>query len=379
MVVKNGFGVCPFRHIEMKGQTSCQHETGDVLKSPHCDSQGAATAGKCGRVKMESYTQVVEGTVVRPDGACLECTCCQAYSKASQEVIDRLLEKIAALQAELRGVKTGSYTPRGLQRRKADNRKAGGTTTSQNATGGCTCDCSDLSASGSEVTTPQNATSGCTVEQLQSMVEDLKADNERYRKANKDLNAKVNRIKAVPAADPKPPKPRGRPKGQKATINKKPKPDRTEIIDCHKCPHCGNPKLAGTFTHYTRVVTEVHTFTENVEYDTRRRYCCKCKKYVSSKPPKVSPYARICNVLSAAEVALGMNGLSSAKVAEFTKEYTGWNVSRSSVHRNKMRVAKTVSPEYDRIQKAVLQSVKMCNIRFLSVLDLYMMLHCMIK
>lgn len=62
---------------------------------------------------------------------------------------------------------------------------------------------------------------------LQATEAALAEDNNRYKKANKDLNAKANGIRtkeleSVPAADPQQPRRRGRPPGQKATVNRRP-------------------------------------------------------------------------------------------------------------------------------------------------------------
>ena len=73
------------------------------------------------------------------------------------------------------------------------------------------------------------------VGKLQAENAALAEDNNRYKEANKELNAKANGIKtkglkSVPAADPQAPKRRGRPSGQPATINRRP-----EKIDRYAC------------------------------------------------------------------------------------------------------------------------------------------------
>ena len=62
-------------------------------------------------------------------------------------------------------------------------------------------------------------------------------DNRRLVKANKKLNARNNKIKTVPDKDRVCTGRRGRPPGQKPTINTRPKRiDREEVVDIRKCP-----------------------------------------------------------------------------------------------------------------------------------------------
>ena len=175
-----------------------------------------------------------------------------------------------------------------------------------------------------------------------------------YKIHNKDLNAKVNKIKVVPAADPKPPGRRGRPKGQKPTINKSPEPDIIEDVDCHKCPDCGNPELADSYTEYPRTVIRRKTITKVYKYNIRRRYCAKCKKYVHAQPPNVSSHARVCNEQFAEAAALNMYGQSYAKTAKFLDDTSSMTVSSSWVYRAKIKTAKKLEPEYLNIAKGIL-------------------------
>ncbi len=97
----------------------------------------------------------------------------------------------------------------------------------------------------------------------------LAKDNKKYQKTNQELRAKKNGIKAVTAADKDckkdKDKPRGRPKGQKATINKRPEHiDREETVDGPCCPDCGTKMSEKITSQYDRVATLVHTIQENV-------------------------------------------------------------------------------------------------------------------
>ncbi len=67
--------------------------------------------------------------------------------------------------------------------------------------------------------------------------EDAEMEKEKYAGLNKRLNLTVNRIRTVTVSDRKSSGKRGRPKGQKATINMRPEDiDRDETVDCKECP-----------------------------------------------------------------------------------------------------------------------------------------------
>ena len=199
------------------------------------------------------------------------------------------------------------------------------------------------------------------VGKLQAENAALTEDNNRYKAANKELNAKANGIKteglkSVPAADPQAPKRRGRPSGQPATINKRPgKIDRCVLNDFDKCPECGEDNISHVVDSYPRVVQVTRTITENVEITTTRRYCRDCRKLVSRKVPGVAPYARVSANQSAAMVKLNMVGLSHGKVADFWTDTSGVRTSRSRAYRNKMTVAKRLAPRRDAIRRDILR------------------------
>ena len=72
----------------------------------------------------------------------------------------------------------------------------------------------------------ENTAKDDTICGLQATEATLVEDNRRLVKANKDLNAKNNKIKTVPDKDRVCTGRRGRPPGQKPTINTRPKPHR---------------------------------------------------------------------------------------------------------------------------------------------------------
>ena len=189
---------------------------------------------------------------------------------------------------------------------------------------------------------------------LQATETALVEDNKRLTKANNDLNAKNNGIKTVPDKDRVSTGRVGRPRGQKATINRRPKQiDREEVVDIERCPK-GHP-LSETITGgYDRVVTVKRITTENVKYIINRRWCKKCKKQFNARPPNVAPYARVSINQSAIATSLNMNGLSHGKVAKFCVDALGGNESRSWSYRNKISASRRLAPEHEYIQEQIL-------------------------
>ena len=89
---------------------------------------------------------------------------------------------------------------------------------------------------------------------FQKVIDGLAAEKKRYSALNKRFNVKVNGIRTVAVRDRKPSGKRGRPRGQKPTINKRPaKTDREETNDLEKCPDCGCG-LSKWSDEYDRVV-----------------------------------------------------------------------------------------------------------------------------
>ena len=186
----------------------------------------------------------------------------------------------------------------------------------------------------------------------------LTKDNKKYQKANQELRAKKNGIKAVTVADKSgnKDKPRGRPKGQKATINRRPEHiDREETIDDPCCPDCG-AKMSETITsQYDRVATIVQTIRENVLFNMKRRWCSKCKKQKSQPIPGVDKYARRSSSHTAAIASLNLSGMSHGRTAEHSKDIMGVGISRAAAYRDKMSLAKKCAPMRDSIREDILK------------------------
>lgn len=192
------------------------------------------------------------------------------------------------------------------------------------------------------------------IQKLQTDIVALTDENKKLSAANKKLNAKRNGIKTVTVQDRKSTGKRGRAKGCTPTVCTRPKKiDRTETIDCTRCPHCNNAVSKNVMGRYDRVVVMKYVYTETVKFDIMRRYCRVCDKNVSRKPPGVEPYARTSSNLGAAVVTLNMHGLSHGKAAKFSTDVFKTKISRSWSHRNKMRVARRLTPERDEIKRKI--------------------------
>ena len=155
-----------------------------------------------------------------------------------------------------------------------------------------------------------------TICRLEGLISELQQDNKRYAALNRDLNARVQGIRTVTVTEKVSSGRRGRPKGQKSSITRRPvNIDRAETVDCSVCPDCGDDNLSGVTDQYSRVVKHMKITWETVHYDLKRRYCRNCQKQVSAKVPDVMPNARTSTNYDAFLAHFNVNGLSHDKIA----------------------------------------------------------------
>ena len=122
---------------------------------------------------------------------------------------------------------------------------------------------------------------------MASMTENKKTledDLKKTQQANKELQARANRvkIKTVAADPPKEKRPAGRPPGQPATKNTRPQDvDRDQDHDCDVCPLCGKDDMLSPYTtsEYERVASMTRVIKEVVRFhrgdgvaDAKNRY-----------------------------------------------------------------------------------------------------------
>ena len=85
-----------------------------------------------------------------------------------------------------------------------------------------------------------------TIRMQKSLVTELRQDSKRYAELNGDLNVRVQGIRTVTVNEKVSSGKRGRLKGQKPNIARRPvNVDRVETVDCSACPDCGNDRLSG--------------------------------------------------------------------------------------------------------------------------------------
>ena len=81
------------------------------------------------------------------------------------------------------------------------------------------------------------------------------------------------------------------------------------MADLGACPGCGG-ELSEVTAEYTRRYVRVTVLTEKVLCTVRRRYCRKCKKQRTARPPGVAPNARVSANHPALLAWLNVKGLS---------------------------------------------------------------------
>ena len=193
----------------------------------------------------------------------------------------------------------------------------------------------------------------------ENKVSSLEDNVQQYKEVNAALNVKVNNIHITEVEDkpkPTPPRKRGRPSGQPANKTFRPtRVDRKETLDMDECPECGKPDtLSGIKGSYKRIVIHTKIELENVEYEVIRRKCSHCKKKVSRNIPGVLPYARHDIIYEALMTILNLLGISHGKCAKLSGDALKIKNSRSSMYRAKIRVSKALRPDFEHVQKEIL-------------------------
>ena len=191
---------------------------------------------------------------------------------------------------------------------------------------------------------------------LEGVVSELQQDNKRYAEINRDLNVRTEGIRTVTVTEKPSSGKRGRPKGQKPSITRRPADiDRKETVDCSVCPCCGSDRLSGVTDRYDRVVRCMNVIWENVLYRVNRRYCSSCKKQVSAKVPDAMPNARTSSNHDALLTHLNVNGLSHAKTAQTSCDALKHDISASSSYRSKIRTSRMLKPDHDLIREKMME------------------------
>ena len=194
----------------------------------------------------------------------------------------------------------------------------------------------------------------------------LEAKRQKCAELNRRLNARANGIQSIIACEKKESSgKRGRPPGKKATVNRQfeeSEADVREMADLGACPGCGG-ELSEVTAEYTRRYVRVTVLTEKVLCTVRRRYCRKCKKQRTARPPGVAPNARVSANHPALLAWLNVKGLShGGGGAELSADFLKAPASRSGSYRRKARTARALRPDYEAVrERLVKEEVLHCD------------------
>ena len=189
------------------------------------------------------------------------------------------------------------------------------------------------------------------------MLNDLVSERQRYANLSRTLNAEANGIRTATVRERGSSGKIGRPRGQKATINRRLENiDREETNDMTHRPDCGKAALSGWSDEYEKVVGRMKIFWENVLHRVKRRYCRNCKTTVSAKIPGRMRHARTTANYGALMTHLNIRGgVSQGKLATISCDALKRKTSRSSMYRSKTGISGTPVPDYELIRKMILK------------------------
>ena len=185
----------------------------------------------------------------------------------------------------------------------------------------------------------------------------LVSERQRYASLSKTLNAEANGIRTATVRERGSSGRIGRPKGQKAAINRRPENiDREETNDMTHCPDCGKAALSGWSDEYETVVGHMKIFWESVLHRVKRRYCRNCKTIVSARIPGRMRHARTTANYGALMTHLNIRGgVSHGKLATVSRDALKRKTSRSGMYRSKISISGTLAPDYELIREMILK------------------------
>ena len=185
----------------------------------------------------------------------------------------------------------------------------------------------------------------------------LVAGKQRYASLNRTLNAEANGIRIATVRERKSSGRIGGPKGQKATISRRPgNIDREETNDITICPDCGRATLSEWSGEHETVVGHMRISWENVLHRVKRRYCRSCKTTVSARIPGRMRHARATANYGALMTLLNVRGgLSHGKLATVSRDALKRKISRSGMYRSKISISGTLAPDCELIRKMILK------------------------
>ena len=114
---------------------------------------------------------------------------------------------------------------------------------------------------------------------LLQVLNGLVSERQRYANLSKTLDAEANGIRIATVRERGSSGRIGRPRGQKAIINRRPENiDREETNDMTHCPDCGKAALSEWSDEYETVVGHMRILWENVLHRVKRRTAATAKR-----------------------------------------------------------------------------------------------------
>jgi transposase len=191
------------------------------------------------------------------------------------------------------------------------------------------------------------------VRQLIARVAELERILEEVRRGGKRQSAPFS--KGTPKTNPKRPgRKKGAAYGKQATRPVPPRVDQHIVVECPLfCPDCNAPvEVSGRADQYQTDIPQVKPWTRHFEIHFGR--CTGCGRRVQKRDRRQTSDAVGVGGVQIGPVAIGMaahlnkmGGLSYEKEAALFERMFGFKVSRSTLTRGLLRLAKKAAPSYE--------------------------------
>lgn len=175
------------------------------------------------------------------------------------------------------------------------------------------------------------------IEELEKLMEDSEDSVPSFVKPNK--SRKTN-------------KKLGRPKGHKGTTRPKPKEvDETIELKTASCPNCDTELIGKTVEIKERYVEDIEPAKpKRKKYRIHRKWCPKCKKFVTEKPDDVIPKCRLgLNLLLFIAFYRYVLAMPVNKMCTVLEEYYQIHISTATIINEMNLLAKAFGKDFNRI------------------------------
>lgn len=212
----------------------------------------------------------------------------------------------------------------------------------------------------------QQETDAEKITRLERVIEELKAENERLRRALEEALRTAKR-QAAPFSR-RPPKAHPARPGRKAgrsygRCGRRPVPERIdEVVDVPlppRCPHCGSGvKETGMVSQYQTEIPEPRV--ERIEFRIHQGRCRSCRRAVQGRHPRQvsSAVGSAASQLGPRAIAMAVVlnkglGLPYGKTAAVLEQGWGLRVSRGGLCQALQRMAQKAEPTYQSLRKQI--------------------------